>query len=111
MAIINLNDTTPAPPSGKVNVKWQADASTPRNVSAYIDMPLAAAAISETPAGTLDGVNRAFVLSFTPSPGSLQHALNGIAQTPGIDYSLVGPTITYTVPPVATDLHYSRYLH
>jgi len=34
--IINLNDTTPAPPSGLANVEWQGDSSTPRNVSAYL---------------------------------------------------------------------------
>jgi hypothetical protein len=39
--IINLNDTTPAAPAGKVNVKWQAveapsDPLTPRSVSAYV---------------------------------------------------------------------------
>ena len=39
--IINLNNTTPAAPAGKVNVKWQAveapsDPLTPRNVSAYV---------------------------------------------------------------------------
>lgn len=40
MAIIDFNDATPAPPSGKANVKWQADAagSDPRHTSAY--MPL-----------------------------------------------------------------------
>jgi hypothetical protein len=37
----NFNDTLPAAPSGKVNVKWQADApdpnpSIPRKVSAYV---------------------------------------------------------------------------
>src|SRR5258708_39926144 len=36
MALINLNDTTPAAPSGYQNTKWQADSSSPRNVSAYI---------------------------------------------------------------------------
>lgn len=34
-SVINLNDTTPAAPSGKQNVKWQADTNNPRNVSAY----------------------------------------------------------------------------
>ncbi len=38
MALINLNDTTPPPPSGVTNCKWQADALAPRNVSVY--MPL-----------------------------------------------------------------------
>jgi hypothetical protein len=36
MALIDLNDTTPAAPSGCQNAKWQADSSSPRNVSAYI---------------------------------------------------------------------------
>ncbi|MBZ5566560.1 MAG: hypothetical protein LAN64_01785 [Acidobacteriia bacterium] len=40
--IINLNDTNPAPPAGKANVKWQkgavpADPSQPVPVSAYAD--------------------------------------------------------------------------
>ena len=44
-SIINLNDTTPAPPEGKIAVKWQADPppevwTTPRNVSAYVPGPL-----------------------------------------------------------------------
>jgi hypothetical protein len=38
--LFNLNDTTPAAPSGKTNVKFQADSSTIRNVSAYIDTPV-----------------------------------------------------------------------
>jgi len=33
---INLNGTTPAAPSGNANVIWQADGSTPQNVSAYV---------------------------------------------------------------------------
>ena len=36
MALINLNDTTPAAPSGYQNAKWQGDGSSPRDVSAYI---------------------------------------------------------------------------
>jgi hypothetical protein len=34
--IINLNDTTPGPPVGRSNVKWQGDDQDPRNVSAYV---------------------------------------------------------------------------
>lgn len=33
--MINLNDTTPAPPGGKANIKWQKD--TTGNVSGYVD--------------------------------------------------------------------------
>lgn len=38
MAVIDLNDTTPAAPSGKKNVLWQADAAgtDPRHASAYV---------------------------------------------------------------------------
>ncbi len=32
----NLNNTTPAAPSGNQNVLWQSDSSTPRNDSAYV---------------------------------------------------------------------------
>ena len=35
-SIINLDNTTPAPPTGLTNVEWQGDSSTPRNVSAYV---------------------------------------------------------------------------
>lgn len=38
MGVTNFNDTLPAAPPGKQNVKWQADppASNPRNESAYV---------------------------------------------------------------------------
>jgi hypothetical protein len=36
MAIINLNDSSPAAPAGRRNIKWQADSSAPRNVSAFV---------------------------------------------------------------------------
>jgi len=34
----DFDDATPAAPSGNLNVKWQKDASSPANVSAYVDM-------------------------------------------------------------------------
>jgi hypothetical protein len=118
MALINLNDTTPPAPAGKVNVKWQADALQPRNVSAYINPPVLVVAVSEEPAGTLNGTNKVFVLSFTPTPASLLLALNGVAQNPGsgspltgADYTISGPTITYAVAPKATDTHNAWYTH
>jgi len=110
MALINLNDATPAAPAGKTNVKWQADALSPRNVSAYIDTP-AIAHVSETPAGTLNGANKVFTLSFTPAPGSLLLALNGVAQFMGTDYTISGTAITYTVAPRTSDLHNAWYTH
>ena len=68
MALINLNDTTPAAPAGKVNIKWQADAGSPRNVSAYIDPPPSPVAESETPAGTLNGSISTVSVSDSPYP-------------------------------------------
>ena len=112
MAIINLNDTTPAAPSGKVNVKWQGDANTPRNVSAYVDLPVNPTAVSETPAGTMNGANPTFNLSFAPNPvASLLLALNGLVQIPSVDFTITGAVITYTVAPRATDLHNAWYSH
>jgi hypothetical protein len=35
-SIINLNNTTPAAPTGQLNVLWQGDTNNPRNVSAAI---------------------------------------------------------------------------
>lgn len=32
---INLNDSLPAPPLGRTNIRWQGDDADPRNVSAY----------------------------------------------------------------------------
>lgn len=40
--LINLNDTIPAAPAAAVNVKWQSDALSPTNVSAYVQVPLSA---------------------------------------------------------------------
>ena len=117
MSLINLNDTVPAAPAGKVNIKWQADAGiAPRNVSAYIDP--AEAHVSEEPAGALNGSNTVFTLSFTPAHGSLLLALNGVVQNPGsgspltgADYTISGPTITYTLAPKTTDSHNAWYTH
>ena len=75
MAIINLNDTTPAAPTGKVNVKWQADANTPRNVSAYVDLPVNPTAVSETP--TAVNSNWSVVRVALSAGQNGAHVLNG----------------------------------
>ena len=119
MALINLNDTTPVAPAGKVNVKWQADANTPRNVSAYVDpAELSSGSVNETPAGTLNGVNTVFDLSFTPNLGSLMLVLNGVVQNPGSgsptegeDYTIAGAVITFVVAPRPGDFLTAWYTH
>ena len=68
--------------------------------------------VRETPAGTINGVNAAFTLSFTPNPAaSLLLLLNGVAQDSAVDYSISGATITYTVAPHGGDAHTARYTH
>jgi hypothetical protein len=50
----------------------------------------------ERPQGTLDGVNRVFVLAQAPQPeASLQLFRNGLLQEAGVDYVLNGNVITF----------------
>lgn len=60
----------------------------------------------ETPSGTINGINTAFTLAFTPSPAGSEHIyLNGILQESGAgnDYTISGGTITYLAAPVSGD--------
>lgn len=51
---------------------------------------------SETPAGILNGSNRIFTLAAVPNPdSSLALYWNGVFQSPGVDYTLSGNTITF----------------
>jgi hypothetical protein len=51
----------------------------------------------ETPVGTVDGVNATFVVNAAPSPSSsLVLHRNGMALSPGVDYSLSGRTIIFS---------------
>jgi hypothetical protein len=43
---INLNDTTPSAPALRKNVKWQKDALSPEDISAYFDQDVSVAAVS-----------------------------------------------------------------
>ena len=50
----------------------------------------------EVPGGTVDGVNATFTLANTPSPAaSLVLFRNGIAQQPGVDYTVSGATVQF----------------
>lgn len=49
--------------------------------------------------GTIDGINKIYILSNTPDVGSVYVYVNGILQLPnGNDYSVSGSTITFTNP-------------
>ncbi len=50
---------------------------------------------AETPAGTVDGVNNALTLAFTPLGSSMLLFRNGLYMTPNFDYSVAGQTITF----------------
>jgi hypothetical protein len=45
---IDLNNTTPSAPSGRVNGQWQADSSEPRHISVHVQLPVSIVAISTT---------------------------------------------------------------
>lgn len=53
----------------------------------------------EVPSGSLDGVNNVFTLLNAPSPSvSLNVFRNGVLQVQGIDYTIVGQTISFFMP-------------
>ncbi len=52
----------------------------------------------ETPTGAINGLNTTFTLAFTPSPAaSVQVYLNGLRLQVGVDYTLSGSTISFTL--------------
>lgn len=68
--------------------------------------------VREVPAGTLNGTNPNFTLSFTPAPNtSLMLYLNGVEQDPTLKYTISGNTITFVVAPKATDQLLAKYAH
>ncbi len=69
------------------------------NGTSYVPTTISAGATwtTETPAGTLDGTNRVFTLSFTPIVLFL--FLNGVLQVQGVNYTLSGTTITFASAP------------
>jgi len=67
---------------------------------------------AEVPSGLLNGVNNTYTLAAAPTPLlSLRLFKNGDMQTQGIDYTLLGNTVTYTVAPATGDKHVAFYRH
>jgi hypothetical protein len=65
-----------------------------------------------TPTGTLNGTNKVFTLPQSPNPGASLRLYRGWqVLKPGVDFTLSGATITYTIapPPTATHLAFYRY--
>lgn len=90
IAVRGVQFSETPPTDGQIYV-WDAlqGMMVPRSLNgAYAD--------AETPAGTIDGTNREFLLSRAPQPpSSLLLYRNGILQAPGIDYTLSGRQITF----------------
>ena len=66
-----------------------------------------------TPTGTLNGTNKVFTLPQSPNPGASLRLYRGwqVLKPGGVDFTLSGATITYTIapPPTATHLAFYRY--
>jgi hypothetical protein len=107
--IIDLNGATPAPSSGYTLGIWQ-EASSPSGIDSTTGEPIypvsvqfkIPAPVQEVPAGTINGSNTVFTLTYTPSAGSLIFMVNGVAQNPfgsTRDFTISGATITMTTAP------------
>jgi hypothetical protein len=135
---IGFSPTTPAAPTGDQNTIPQGDNGTPlEKFSQYpkratgtlfgtvkpdgTSITIAGGVISatssgtwiqEVPSGTMNGVNKVFTLSFTPTASSLALILN-IPQVKDTDFTIATNTITYTVAPKASDAgwHKAQYQH
>jgi len=66
-----------------------------------------------TPTGTLNGTNKVFTLPQAPNPAASLRLYRGwqVLKPGGVDFTLSGATITYTIapPPTATHLAFYRY--
>lgn len=85
-------------------LKDQAFSGIPSGGAAYT-------AFAEVPAGTIDGTNVFFALTFTPVAGSLILTRNRLPDTPGLQYTITGTTITYAGAPQIGDSLYAYYWH
>lgn len=83
---------------------WMTDDINPSNIATLTW-------ISEQPVGLVNGVNTVFTLSQAPTdPNSLELYLDGLFQRPGIDYTLVGATVTFTVAPAPAQDVWAKYV-
>lgn len=67
---------------------------------------------AETPTGAANGTNKVFTLTYNPNPlASLSLYVNGVFQVPynGVDYTIVGTTITLVVAPNPGSTIYAVY--
>jgi len=64
-----------------------------------------------TPAGTLNGINKVFTLPQAPNPAASLRLYRGwqVLKPGGVDFTLSGATITYTIAPAPTATHLAFY--
>jgi hypothetical protein len=64
-----------------------------------------------TPSGVQNGINQTYTLPNAPNPAaSLKYYYNGVLMSQGVDYILVGSTVTYVVyKPASTDVQVAFY--
>jgi hypothetical protein len=85
---ITALNTTLASLSATVQALQSSSGATGSVGAAFVD--------AETPAGTLNGANNTFSLSQMPAPpASLAVYRNGLIQTAGLDYTLLGNSMTF----------------
>ena len=66
----------------------------------------------EVPTGAINDVNVTYTLTYAPRATQISNMAlfqNGLALTPNVDFTISGPTITYTVAPVTGDKHLAVY--
>lgn len=57
-----------------------------------------------------DGITSAYILDQTSTAASILVTINGVQQTPDIDYTVSGTDITFTTTPIITDTIQIRFL-
>ena len=83
---------------------WMTDDINPNNLNALTW-------VSEAPAGVINGINTVFTTTSAPiDPNATELYLDGIFQRPGIDYTMVGNTITFAVAPAVAQDIWIKYL-
>ena len=103
--ILDGNTIIPSVPIGGASfLAWgtYAESGTEPNFADWI-----------TPTGTLNGTNKVFTLPQAPNPPASLRLYRGwqVLKPGGVDFTLSGATITYTIapPPTATHLAFYRY--
>lgn len=95
--------TLPSPEAGKV-IGWDDTATALRNIDPATLASIVAYAAWDTDVFNGTGAQTAFVLS--ADPGSVHNcdvSISGVAQTPGVDFTVSGTTLTFTsAPPAGT---------